>query len=55
MKWNSVKELEDKATQITGIDPIVDYEYQRMSYSKGMKGQVKQHRHELFKARKRVI
>ncbi len=49
------KDLEEMATKITGIDPITDYEYQKLTYSKPSKGKVKQHRKALFKSSRRVI
>lgn len=47
--------LEELATKLTGIEPIKDYEYQKLVYSKSIKGKSKQHRKELFKSSKRVI
>lgn len=49
------KIFEQIATDITGISPIIDYEYQALSYSKTKKGINKQHRKNLFKSDKRVI
>ena len=55
MKAKNQKELDDLASLLTGIDPIVDYEYQRLIYSHKTKGKSKQERKELFKATKRII
>ncbi len=55
MNRKEKQKLEEMATQLTGIEPIKDYEYQRLSYSKTIKGKSKQDRNELFKAKKRVI
>ncbi len=50
-----LKHLEEIATKITGIPLIDDYEYQKITYSKSLKGPSKQHRGKLFKDKKRII
>jgi len=47
--------LDEMATQLTGIEPIKDYEYQRLTYLKRIKGKSYQERKEVFKAKKRII
>ena len=51
------KELDEIATKLTGIQPINDYEYQRMEYEKrnSKQGGSIQKRKEFFKSSKRVI
>lgn len=53
--YKEKKELEDIATQLTGIAPINDYEYQACYYSRPSKGRCIQERKKLFKSSKRII
>ncbi len=55
MNQKDKESLEALATQLTGIEPITNYEYQRLTYSKTKKGIAKKDRKELFKASKRII
>lgn len=57
MNYKNKNILEEIATKLTGIEPIKDYEYQRMTYEKRRENHGKgiQKRKEFFKRSKGII
>ena len=59
MKLEKIKELQDLATQLTGIKPVYDKEYQRLNYEyethKINGNHVAQKRSKIFKSSKRHL
>jgi len=58
-KYQKMKELEEIATQLTGIKPIYDKEYQAVTYVKGKisydSNLIIQNRSKVFKSSKRHL